>query len=183
MAIDAEDNRRRANDEPSLTIAQKYLQSYLKAEQVETWIDQLRSGRPLGPPAFRYKAQIRKGDGGRRLEIEALSKDLDGLSLEDLGKVAGRIADLNADLRKALLEKYAAKQQVQADRGPEEEERPSQMLFREIGLFLEGEQTAVGEEEDKPDLQAQPAEAMTDEAVVVNAPAGEVPVIDTKPEA
>jgi len=146
MAIDAEDNRRRANDETSLTISQKWLQSYLKAEQVETWIDQLRSGRPLGPPAFRYKVQIRKGDGGRRLEIEAINKDLDALSLEDLGKVAGRIADLNAELRKALLEKYAAQQQVQADGGSEEEERPSQILFREIGLFLDGEQTAEAKE-------------------------------------
>ncbi len=145
-AIEAEDNRRRAADETLLTIAQKYLQTYLKSEQVDAWIEQLRSGRPLGPPAFRYRAQIRAGDGPRRLEIERISKDLDALSLEDLGKIAGRIADLNADLRKALLEKHAAQQQVQADRAGEEEERPSQALFREIGLFLDGEETADAKE-------------------------------------
>ncbi len=145
-AIEAEDNRRRAADETLLTIAQKYLQSYLKSEQVDAWIEQIRSGRPLGPPAFRYKAQIRRGDGARRLEIEGISKDLDALSVEDLGKIAGRIADLNADLRKALLEKYAAKQQVQADGALHEDERPSQALFREIGLFLGGEETAEAKE-------------------------------------
>ena len=66
--------------------------------------------------------------------------------MEDLGKIAGRIADLNADLRKALLEKYAAKQQVQADGALQEDERPSQALFREIGLFLGGEETAEAKE-------------------------------------
>ena len=149
MAIDAEDNRRRANDESSLTISQKWLQSYLKTEQVDTWIDQLRSGRPLGPPSFKYKAQIRQGDGPRRLEIDGISKDLDGLSLEVLGKIAGRIADLNADLKQALREKHAAEQQGQTEGDTADEERPSQQLWREFGLqgLLDGEQ-ADGEAEE-----------------------------------
>jgi ParB-like chromosome segregation protein Spo0J len=141
-AVEAEDARRRANDETSLTISQKYLQSYLKGEQVDTWIDQLRSGRPLGPPAFRYKAQIHQGEGGRRLEIEAIDKDLDGLSFEALGKIAGRIADLNADLKKALREKHTAAKQGKVEDKAAEKERPSQQLWREFGLqaLLEGEQ-------------------------------------------
>ena len=134
------------HDETLLTISQKYLQSYLKSEQVDAWIDQLRSGRPLGPPAFRYKAQIRAGDGPRRLEIEGISKDLDALSLEDLGKIAGRIADLNADLRKALLEKHAANSRSRRMALWTRTNVRARSLFREIGLFLEGEETAEAKE-------------------------------------
>ena len=154
--IEAEDNRRRANDEPVLTVAQKWLQAHLKPEQVTAWADQLRSGDPLGPPTFRYRAQIRTGKGPRRLEIEAIKKDLDSLSLEQLGKIAGRIVDLGADLRKALSEKYAAHQQVKADGDPQqkEQERPSQALYREFNLFLDGE----------PDADAEEAEEATESA-------------------
>ena len=146
--IEAEDNRRRANDEAVLTVAQKWLQAHLKPEQVAAWADQLRSGDPLGPPTFRYRAMIRTGKGPRRLEIEAIKKDLDSLSLEELGKIAGRIADLNADIRKALLEKHAARQQVTADGDSqqEEQERPSQALYREFNLFLGDEPDADAEE-------------------------------------
>ena len=122
-AVEAEDSRRRANDEDALSISDKWLQRYLKPDQVNGWIDQLRSGRPLGPPEFRYRAMIRKGDGPQRLEIDGIKKDLDGLSLEALGKIAGRIADLDADLQQALREKHAAEQEGRAavvDSGEEE---------------------------------------------------------------
>ncbi len=134
-AVEAEDSRRRANDEDALSISDKWLQRYLKPDQVNGWIDQLRSGRPLGPPEFRYRAMIRKGDGPQRLEIDGIKKDLDGLSLEALGKIAGRIADLDADLQQALREKHAAEQEGRAavvDSG--EEERPSQKLWKQYGL-------------------------------------------------
>jgi len=165
--IEAEDNRRRANDEASLTVAQKWLQAHLKPEQVAAWADQLRSGDPLGPPTFRYRAMIRTGKGPRRLEIEAIKKDLDSLSLEELGKIAGRIADLNADIRKALLEKHAARQQVTADGDSqqEEQERPSQALYREFNLFLGDEPDADAEEaEESAEQPAAAQEQLAQEA-------------------
>ena len=162
QAIEAEDNRRRANDEPSLTVAQKLLQAHLKPEQVATWADQLRSGDHLGPPTFRYRAMIRTGKGPRRLEIEAIKKDLDSLSLEELAKITGRLVDLGADLRKALSEKYAAHRQVKADGDPqqEEQERPSQALYREFNLFLGDEPDADAEEAEEAEAaMEQPAAA------------------------
>lgn len=162
QAIEAEDNRRRANDETSLTVAQKYLQAHLKPEQVATWADQLRSGDRLGPPTFRYRAMIRTGKGPRRLEIEAIKKDLDSLSLEELAKITGRLVDLGADLRKALSEKYAAHRQVKADGDPqqEEQERPSQALYREFNLFLGDEPDADAEEAEEAEAaMEQPAAA------------------------
>ena len=188
-AIDAEDNRRRASDETSLTISQKWLQPYLKAEQVDAWIDQLRSGRPLGPPSFKFKAQIRRGDGPRRLEIEAFNKDLDALSLEALGKIAGRIADLDADLQQALREKHAAAQQGQAASATADEERPSQRLWREFGLqgLLEADAEAEAAEERRAARREQLArwtapapEASDDQAAVENAPAVQPPVAEPK---
>ena len=206
MAIDAEDNRRRADDEKSLTISQKWLQPYLKGEQVDAWIDQMRSGRPLGPPSFKFKALISQGDGPRRLEIDGISKELDGLSLDALGKIAGRIADLGEDLKQALREKHAAEQQGQAASATADEERPSQRLWKELGLqrLLDGEPDAEVEEAEErrkarreqlaqwvgpaadeadPDPQAGAAEAAASEPAGENAPAGTPPAVDTKPEA
>ena len=190
-AIDAEDNRRRASDETSLTISQKWLQPYLKAEQVDAWIDQLRSGRPLGPPSFKFKAQIHKGEGPRRLEIEGINKEIDALSLETLGKIAGRIADLDADLQQALREKHAAAQQGQAASATADEERPSQRLWREYGLqgLLDGEpdaEAAAAEErrnarrEQLARWTAPAPEASDEQAAVENAPAVQPPA--AKPE-
>ena len=110
---------------------------------------------------------IRTGKGPRRLEIEAIKKDLDSLSLEELGKIAGRIADLNADIRKALLEKHAARQQVTADGDSqqEEQERPSQALYREFNLFLGDEPDADAEEaEESAEQPAAAQEQLAQEA-------------------
>jgi hypothetical protein len=205
MAVDGEDNRRRANDETSLTISDKWLQPYLKGEQVNAWIDQLRSGRPLGPPSFRFKAMIYQGEGPRRLEIDGISKELDGLSLEALGKITGRIVDLSEDLKQALREKHAAKQQGQAASATADEERPSQRLWKEFGLqrLLDGEQDEEAEEAIRaaqarreqlarwdglapdasidPDSKAGTAEAAASPAAVENAAGGDVQAIDAKP--
>ena len=131
--IEAEDHKRRANGETSLTVEQKRLQVHLKPEQVAAWADQLRSGRPLGPPSFGYKVQIRADKGVRRLEIESVNKALESLSLEELGRIAGRIVDLGADLRKAISEKVATRKEVQADGDVDDDERPARRSFASSG--------------------------------------------------
>ena len=72
-----EDDRRRADDESSLTMSEKWPQRYLNPEQVETWIEQLKAGEPLGSPQFRYTAGVfRKSDGPRLVKIEGLLKNI-----------------------------------------------------------------------------------------------------------
>ncbi|MGA2619868.1 MAG: hypothetical protein ABSF26_19820 [Thermoguttaceae bacterium] len=197
VEIDAEDNRRRAADMGSLTMSDKWPQKCLKAAQVDTWIEQLRAGRPLGPPEFRFKALILEDGGPQRLEIDGVSLDLDALPLEDLAKIAGRIADLHDDLERAVREKHAAQQQVREAPADANRVRPSQRLWGELGLqrLIESASADTGEDSDSQRYPLAPEQAglaaleqrlreadQNRAAASQNAPMGDLPPVTAIPK-
>jgi ParB-like chromosome segregation protein Spo0J len=106
--IEAEVQRRKANDEPALSLVDQQPQKWLKTAQVTAWLEALKSGGELGEPDFKYRAGLSEGPGARAVEVDSLKMEVDKLSAEHAIKLAGRFGDLSQDLEKIAREKKAA---------------------------------------------------------------------------
>ena len=103
--IEAEVDRRAANDEEPLSEAQRWPQRYSTADLARCWRSALQSGDELGSPTFRFKALVREDRGRTLLEIDPLRRDVAEMSAAELAKVFQRTVDLADALQPLVVDK------------------------------------------------------------------------------
>ncbi len=139
--IEAEMQRRKANDKPALSLAEQQPQKSLKSTRVSAWLEALKSGDELGEPDFKYHAGLEEGT----VEVDALSVKVDKLSTDHAIKLAGRFGDLSQELEQIAREKKAA-EQARRQAAEAAGQRPSERLLEEFGLDASEDAEGTGAE-------------------------------------
>jgi ParB-like chromosome segregation protein Spo0J len=143
----AENRRRKGRDEDLLVGADLWPQKRLKRDQFINWVDALKTKQPFGDPEFKFRAMVKRERGTQRIEIDALSKDLDELSADHVAKIFERCADL-CDALVPVLERKRA-ETIDPGDGPEAggrgRERLRQLGFADVADRLDTKERAQAE--------------------------------------
>jgi len=141
--IEAENRIRQAADDDPLTGTALWPQKRLTRDQVEAWGDAMKTQKEFAAATFKYRAQLKREKGVRRIEIDKLSTDVEVMTFRDTAKVYYRLVNLVDALRPIVKEK-SEQEQKQTD-----SVMPTRMglaALRELGLDELAEELKSGDQ-------------------------------------
>ena len=139
-----ENRRRRANDQKEKTGDQLHPQKYLKSDQISAWESDLKSGRKLSEPSFKFKALVNESRGVKTLEISSLNLNVNEMHTEDVAKVIKRLYDVLSELEPIAQEKRNESVRSQSNDGSSGKSAGDKRL-QELGLDLDIDEDVDGE--------------------------------------